>query len=118
MVLQSFDYPNRRSIVNVRAEWKSGPDLAEYAEALGVETRMIMAVHPADPTIVIYTPELDETNLDEPGPIMFATLARDADGILMVVGEPNVSSIDWQAMKANIESEIERRMRERFGDPS
>jgi hypothetical protein len=96
--------------MNRRAEWRGKADLAEYAEALGIETKLIMAVQPSDPTIVVYTPELDESNLDDPGPIMFASLARDADGILVVMGEPSVSSMDWQTMKRNIEAEIERRL--------
>lgn len=94
----------------MNVQWKHGHELAEYAEALGIETKMIMAVHPGEQATVLYTPELDEANLDDPGPIMFARLGRDADGILVVMGEPDVASFDWAAMKANIEAEIERRL--------
>jgi hypothetical protein len=50
----------------VQTEWKKGPDFAEYAEALGIRTTQVMALKADgdDPTVVIYTPELDENDLD------------------------------------------------------
>jgi hypothetical protein len=64
----------------MKAEWKSRADFAEFAEAIGVTTDMVIAVGP-DPhsktvTVVFYTPEKE--NLRN---VWSAILVRDEDGI-------------------------------------
>jgi hypothetical protein len=94
--------------MNVKTEWKSGPDFAEMAEALRIRTTQIMAAYfnGEGRLTVIYTPELEEDDLDPGTPLYVARLERDADRILMLVGEPILTEFDW----ADLEAEIERRL--------
>lgn len=61
-----------------RVEWVSGVDMHEVAEALGVDTVDVMAVH-SDGMALFTT----ETLTAEDPPIWRARLARDADGIVV-----------------------------------
>jgi hypothetical protein len=65
-------------------EWRSGPDFAEYAEALEVNTsQIIMASVDRPVAIVFFTPAVN----GDP-PVFRAELERDAEGLLVVKGAP------------------------------
>lgn len=88
-------------------QWKKAPDFAEYAEALGIRTTQIMAAQfGADRAVVVYTPETEEDDLDPGTPLYIARLERNADRILVLVGEPALSEFNWD----DLEAEIERRL--------
>jgi hypothetical protein len=93
--------------MDVKAEWHPAADFAEYAEALGIETKQIMAARPGKPVAVIYSPDLED-DLDPETPIYCAYFTRDQDRILRVVGEPYMLSFTW----ADMQREIEERMAE------
>lgn len=99
----------------MKVEWKKGTDFAEYAEALGIRTTQVFALKAGgeEPTVVVYTPELDEDDLDPHTPLVVAVLARDEERILRLVGEPRLMELDWN----DIEAAIEARLREEFGEP-
>ena len=63
-----------------KLEWRSGPDFAELAEVLGINTDMIMMARPYPEGIwvVIYTPGFDEGDKTA----YSIVLQRDRDGIL------------------------------------
>jgi len=63
---------------HTRVEWVKGVELHEAAEALGIATAEIMAVH-SDGRALFTT----ETETAEDPPIWRAQLRRDADGILV-----------------------------------
>lgn len=95
----------------VKTEWKKASDFAEYAEALGVRTKQIIALKAGgdEPTVVIYTPELDEDDLDPETPLVVAWLGRDDEGILRLLADPRyLEGLNW----ADIEASIERRLAE------
>lgn len=69
----------------MKVQWGRSPDFAEMAEALGIDTGQVIMAKVDDPEemVVLYTPDRD----GEP-PVWRAALARDADGILIVKGDP------------------------------
>jgi hypothetical protein len=77
-------------------QWKRATVFAEYAEALQVDTLSVMAVSAQDDRfMVFYTP-------DEPEQIWSATLARDPDGILRVVGVAHEEVGLWEQLKDSL----------------
>jgi len=60
-----------------RVEWVGRVDVAEVAEALGVASDMVMAVH--SDGVVLWTDAVGDDD-----DIWAATLGRDADGIIVV----------------------------------
>lgn len=89
-----------------RVNWASGPSFAEIAEVLKVPTDHIMAMHQQGETfIVLYTPVLpDDLDLmtDEPE-VYSASVKRDADGIPVVFGEPELRPGMWANIRAQME---------------
>jgi len=68
----------------MKTQWARGPDFAEVAEALGINTsQVILATLSQKQIIVIYTPDPD----GHP-PMWRAELGRDADDVLVVMGAP------------------------------
>lgn len=68
----------------VTAEWKSAPDFAEFAEALGVKTTQIVtAMVTGDVAGVIYSP--DDGDHER---VVLIGLGRDSDGVYQVVNAP------------------------------
>lgn len=66
------------------AEWKSGPAFAEVAEALGINTnQVLLATVDHGIMIVLYTPDVDGRP-----PLWRAEMQRDADGLIVVMGDP------------------------------
>lgn len=74
----------------MKYEWQRGPAFAEYAEALKINTSQVFAASPFDQShiFVLYTPDPEGRP-----PVWQAMLARDADGLLVVKGEPTVSAL-------------------------
>lgn len=74
----------------MRYEWRKSSDFAEYAEALKINTSQIMAASVADQShiVILYTPDLEGRP-----PVWQAALGRDADGILVVKGEPTINPL-------------------------
>lgn len=67
-----------------RVEWGTGPDFAEAAEALGIDTSQIVLASVSEPTMVVFfTP--DEDGLP---PVWRAEIERDTDSVLVVKGAP------------------------------
>jgi hypothetical protein len=99
----------------VKVEWKRGNDFAEYAEALGIRVDQVFALKAGgdEPTVIVYTPESDPNDLDPHTPLVVAMLGRDGESILRIVGEPRLMDIDWN----DIETAIETKLREEFGEP-
>lgn len=97
-----------------RTEWHNAPEFAEFAEALGVPTVAILAVHQpqAEKSLVLYTPDQAEETLAS------ATVERGPDGILVVTSEPVLHPGLWQEIQANADKAIEADLRERLGPPS
>lgn len=93
----------------MQTEWKKGPDFAEHAEALGIRTTQVMALKADgdDPTVVIYTPELDENDLDPETPLVAAWLTRDGDGILRVIDRKLLEGLNWATIEASIAERLE-----------
>lgn len=95
----------------MKAEWKKAPDFAEYAEALGIRTTQVMAAQLGETTVVLYTPELDEDDLDPETPLVAAWLVRDGDGIPRVIERRLLEGFDWSQLEADIAqrlAELER----------
>jgi hypothetical protein len=93
----------------MEVDWKRAVDFAEYAEALGIRTTQIMALKAGggDPSIVIYTPETDEGDLDPETPLLASRLQRDHDGILVAMGAPTImEGFNWNALEASIEARL------------
>ena len=68
----------------MKAQWARGPDFAEVAEALGINTsQVLLATLSQREIIVMYTPDPE----GKP-PIWRAELGRDADDVLVVMGAP------------------------------
>ncbi len=65
----------------MESEWKRGHAFAEFAEAIGVETREVMAAwsHSGQKVTLLYTEP--PSTLDSP--VLMVVLQRDADGILV-----------------------------------
>ena len=77
-------------------QWKRAIHFAEYAEALGVDTRAVLAVFEVGEGVgVYYTPDVDEQ-------IWSVILARDTDGILRVVREPREEVGLWDQLKDSL----------------
>ena len=83
----------------MNAEWKKAHAFAEIAETLGVRTDQILAaiVNPGMPAFAAYTTDADETLL------FTQLLARDADGILVRLGEPTARPGAWEEIARQIE---------------
>jgi hypothetical protein len=90
----------------IRVLWSNaGPDFAEVAEALGINTVDIMAV--LTDRIVLYTPKPDEPNPE----IWSAVLGRDADGILVAGGKQFIER------ESDMSARLHAHMVEKFGPP-
>lgn len=89
---------------NVR--WQDRVAFAEVAEVLGVPTDHIMGKSVVDSRVaVMWTPDTsDLTN------ILGAVLDRDADGVLVMVGQP-------AKVEADIQGAIRDALRDELGDP-
>jgi hypothetical protein len=73
-------------VSRARAEWRGRAAFAEFAEALGVTTRDVMAVHGgADVVVVLYSTE----HRADPRatPVRWAKLRRDRAGVLELVDD-------------------------------
>lgn len=85
-------------------EWRGRTDFAEFAEALDIPSDLVLAVNPQHDKLlgtrlfVVFSRPADETLL------YTAWLARGADGVLVVMGEPEPHPRMWD--------EIVRRMEE------
>jgi len=88
----------------MRVEWVGRADMAEVAEAIGVPTDLIMAVHSTG--AVIWS-----DGVDDDSNMWWAVIGRDADGLIVVGPRRITGSV----------GELNRRladaMRDRFGDP-
>lgn len=92
------------------AEWHDRAAFAEIAEALGVSTRYILAVHGGE-GVVLWTPsETDD------GDIWGGIMQRDADGILHVINRRFFTSV--AEFQARADEEIRKRLEEELGPPS
>lgn len=91
-----------------RQEWRPGVDFAEFAEALGINTDQIMAATKLDGehATVLFTAEPDEHGFDPDEPIYAASLARDADGILVVTSR-QLTSMTWGPLRQAIEERMD-----------
>ncbi len=85
-----------------RTEWTDRTAFAEIAEALGVPTDMIMAVH--SDGVVLWTDNAD----DDDEPIWFARVGRDADGVMVVGPRQSTGTI------GEFKSRMDAAMRETF----
>jgi len=101
----------------MKAEWHKAPAFAEVAEALGINTSQIMAAaNPASNlVVVVYTEEMaDDISYEEARQANVYTVAlrRGSDGILFVASQPLVAPV------AEMLDDLERHMRDKFGEPS
>jgi hypothetical protein len=91
------------------AEWKSAPDFAEFAEALGVKTTQIVTALVAGPTAgVIYSP--DDTDHER---VVLIGLQRDDDGIYQVTNAPKELPGFFDGLREN----VERHLKDELGEP-
>ena len=91
----------------VEVQWKHGPDFAEIAEALGINTSDIMAAMPKeDGILALYTTETEKL---ERATTWFAQLHRGDNGIL-VADEAQPANIDLQALFAGVEEAVKKRL--------
>jgi hypothetical protein len=83
-----------------RAEWKTGSDFAEFAEALGITTaQIISAVKPkGDVWLVLFTPDPDP----ESRTVHSMALKRDDDGILRSCGEASLLPGFWDDLEKHM----------------
>lgn len=92
------------------ARWARAPEFAEVAEALGIPTDHILAMLPTDQNQrchVLYTPELPEHVTHDSDPDVYeASLQRDADGILVVFGEPRLKPGYWAEVRRQVEDTL------------
>lgn len=76
-------------------EWRRGPDFAEVAEALGVDTKDVLGMIPGD--LVVYTSGGEDASM-----LWSATLARGEDGILQVTRKqphPGMAERLWKEIR-------------------
>jgi hypothetical protein len=93
----------------VEAEFRSAPDFAEVAEALGVNTVDIMAWSPQ--VGALFTPEPDQDD-----PVIYVSLMdRDADGILRA--GPWMAYGTVSKFQAEADEQIRKTLREKLGPP-
>ena len=87
-------------------------DFAEHAEALGINTDDIFAVATEGDNVVVVLYTRDA--VDKP-PVWLARLGRDADGVFVTMGEPELFAGGefWDDAR----TAIERRLHERYGPP-
>jgi len=87
----------------VEAEWHNAPFFHEIAEALGTTTTHIMAATPRGTAVfALFTKTLDPED-----DLVYSTLLdRDADGILVVVGEPKAHPGMWGEILKKAEEEL------------
>lgn len=92
------------------AEWKAGPDFAEYAEALRINTSQILAVVVNEGTTYVMFTETDDPDAVD---LLAAGFERDADGILR---QTKRTRREVNAM-ARIHEEIGKRLEQELGPP-
>ena len=87
--------------------WGGGPDFAQVAEALKVPTNHIMSmVDPHDGSYVVHF----TWDAEAYPPVIFeAQLRPDADGILIVCGDPVERPGMWEEVVARVEAGMEGR---------
>lgn len=91
--------------VQFEAKWASGPMFAEVAEAVGVPTDHILGMNPRNQgqeISVLFAPELSE-DLNEDPDVYGVLLKRDADGILVKFGEPELQPGMWAKIREQME---------------
>jgi hypothetical protein len=97
--------------MTARVEWGRGPDFAEVAEALRIPTDQIvgmLATEGSGDVTAMYS-----TGSGDAPPVYAARLRRDADGVLVPVGEHLHVPGFWEdAHKA-----IGDKLRDKFGEP-
>jgi hypothetical protein len=73
-----------------RAEWKRASYFAEIAEALGVATTTIVAAMrtEGERILVVYSPNVNDVPQPDDVEYLAAYVAPDADGILVLMGDP------------------------------
>jgi len=94
--------------VRHRQEWRPGVDFAEFAEALGINTDQIMAASNVNDehVAVLFAATTDDHGCDPDEPIYAASLARDADGILVVTSR-QLTSMTWGPLRQAIEERMD-----------
>jgi hypothetical protein len=96
-------------------EWRGRVDFAEFAEALGIPSDLVMAVTPrqhggVQAFVVLYTRPDDR---GKPPEVWAQVLTRDADGVFERRGEPEVVP----DFLADVERAAKGKMTRRFGPP-
>lgn len=86
-----------------KVAWAVAPDFAEVAEVLKLPTDHIMGMHEkGGEFLVLYTPVLDDALDDDPD-VYSVTLKRDADGILVAFGQPELRPGMWAEIRQRME---------------
>jgi len=89
--------------MEVEAQWQNAPFFHEIAEALGVTTTQIMAATPRGTAVFALFTMTEDPDDDL---VYSAVLDRDADQILVVVGEPKAHPGMWGEILKRAEEEL------------